>query len=279
MKTAATVNPLFRDILVLIKGGGDLASGIAYRLKRAGFPLVMTELPAPLLVRRTVSFGDAAYTGMSVVEGITARRVQDPVEAAALATTEAIPVLVDPQGLAVAALKPAVLVDGIMAKANTGTRINDAPLVIALGPGFVAGADCHVVVETQRGHRLGRLIDHGSAAPDTGRPGQVGGRSADRVLRAPGAGHLAHAAAIGDKIGAGALIGAVDGLAVRAPFDGVLRGLIHPDAPVVRGMKIGDLDPRGEVDHCFSISDKSLAIGGAVLEAVLARSVMRTTAD
>lgn len=273
------VNPLFRDILVLIKGGGDLASGVAYRLKRAGFPMVMAELPAPLLVRRTVSFGDAAYTGTTVVEGITARRVLDPVEAAALATTAAIPVLVDPQGLAVAALKPAVLVDGIMAKANMGTRINDALLVIALGPGFVAGVDCHVVVETRRGHRLGRLIDHGAAAPDTGRPGKVGGRSADRVLRAPAAGHLAPAAAIGDKIDAGVLIGTVDGLAVRAPFDGVLRGLIHPDAPVVRGMKIGDLDPRREVDHCFAISDKSLAIGGAVLEAVLARSVMRTTVD
>jgi xanthine dehydrogenase accessory factor len=262
---------LFSDTLVLIKGAGDLASGIAYRLHRSGFPLVMTELPAPTMVRRAVSFGQAVYDGETAVEEVIARRVPGPGEALALARQgEAIPVLVDPAGQSVGLLQPAVLVDAIMAKRNTGTRLGDAPLVIALGPGFTAGVDCHAVIETNRGHWLARIIYQGSPQLDTKTPGKVKGYAGGRVIRAPAAGHLQPLARVGDRLRKGDLIGTVDGREVRAMFDGVLRGLIHPDVPLTRGLKIGDLDPR-EVDrHYFTISEKSLAVGGAVLEAILA---------
>jgi xanthine dehydrogenase accessory factor len=275
-------NPLFSNILVLIKGAGDLASGVAYRLKRGGFPLLMTELPTPSLVRRTVSFGEAVYSGETTVEDIIARRVDTPQEAQTLAHTEMIPILVDPQATAVSLLKPQVVVDAIMAKVNTGTSIRDAPLVVALGPGFIAGQDCHAVVETNRGHWLGRVIYPGGgplgnsqAEPNTHTPGQTHGRAADRVLRAPAAGYITPHARIGDRLEAGQLIATVASQEVRAPFAGVLRGLVHPHVPVTPGLKIGDLDPRGEVSHCFTISDKSLAVGGGVLEAILASEVVR----
>lgn len=255
--------------LVLIKGAGDLASGVAYRLKRSGFSLIMTELPAPLLVRRAVCFGQAVYDGQATVEGITAHRVDTPAEAQRLAAGEVIPVLVDPQSAAIATLKPAVLIDAVMAKVNTGTTITDAPLVIALGPGFIAGQDCHAVIETQRGHWLGRVVTQGQTQADTGTPGPVKGYTADRVLRAPAAGHVTPLANIGDPIKQGQRIATVGEYEIRAPFDGVLRGLIHPSVEVTPGLKIGDLDPRGVVEHCFTISDKSLAVAGGVLEVIL----------
>ena len=262
---------LFPDVLVVIKGAGDLASGVAYRLHRAGFPLMMTELPAPQMVRRTVSFGQAVYDGETAVEGVTARRVDSPQQALELARRgEVIPVLVDPEAQVVDVLRPPVLVDAIMAKRNTGTRLSDAPLVIALGPGFTGGVDCHAAIETNRGHWLARILYEGSPQPDTKTPGKVRGYARGRVIRAPAAGHLHPAARVGDRLRKGDLIGSVDGREVRAMFDGVLRGLIHPSVPLTEGLKIGDLDPR-EVDrHCFTLSEKSLAIGGAVLEAILA---------
>ncbi|HMQ52904.1 MAG TPA: selenium-dependent molybdenum cofactor biosynthesis protein YqeB [Anaerolineae bacterium] len=258
------------QILVLIKGAGDLASGVAYRLKRSGFALVMTELPAPLFVRRTVCFGEAVYSGETRVEGVVARRVESFEAARQLAATDVIPVLVDPPAAAISALRPAVVVDAILAKVNTGTTRQDAPLVIALGPGFSAGQDCHVVIETNRGHNLGRVIDQGPAEPDTKTPGVVKGYAADRVLRAPAAGRVIAAARIGDPLTEGQLIATVAGREVRAPFAGVLRGLIHEAVEVSPGAKIGDLDPRGVIEHCFTISDKSLAVAGGVLEAILA---------
>lgn len=269
------INSIFAELFILIKGGGDLASGIAYRLKRSGFPLIITELPAPSLVRRTVCYGEAVYRGEITIEGMTARRVETPAEARQLARTEIIPVLVDPEGLAIPQLQPQVVVDAIMAKANTGTTRQDAPLVIALGPGFSAGQDCHAVVETNRGHTLGRVIYQGQAEPDTRTPGPVKGHTADRVLRAPADGYVQGQLNIGDLVKQGQLIATVAGHELRAPFDGILRGLIHPQVWVSRGLKIGDLDPRGQVEHCFTISDKSLAIGGGVLEAVLASEVVR----
>lgn len=276
------LQPSFNHILVVIKGAGDLASGVAYRLKRSGFPVIMTELSAPSLVRRTVSYGDAVYSGETTVEGIVARRAANPAEARQLAASPVIPVLIDPQAAAMPELKPQVLVDAIMAKVNTGTTLQDAPLVIALGPGFTAGQDCHAVIETNRGHWLGRVIGpgggplgNGQAEPNTGAPGQMKGITNDRVLRAPAAGHVTPYAHIGDSLTAGQLIASVNGCEIRAAFDGVLRGLVHPDVPVTPGLKIGDLDPRGDVSHCFTISDKSLAIGGGVLEAILASEVMR----
>jgi len=269
------VNPIFKDILVVIKGAGDLASGVAYRLKRAGFPLVMTELATPLMVRRTVCYGDAVYEGEITVEGITARRVDSKAEARRLAPSEILPILVAPEPAVAANFKPQVLVDAIMAKTNTGTSIGDAPLVVALGPGFSAGRDCHAVIETNRGHWLGRVIDKGQPQPDTKTPGSMKGRTGDRVLRAPAKGRVAAVASIGDRIKEGQLIATVAGHEVRAPFDGVLRGLIHPRVKVSPGFKIGDLDPRGEVRHCYTISDKSLAVGGGVLEAILASDLVR----
>jgi xanthine dehydrogenase accessory factor len=262
---------LFPNTLVLIKGAGDLASGVAYRLHRSGFPIVMTELAAPTMVRRAVSFGQAVYDGETTVEDVTARRVESPGKALVLARQgKVIPVLVDAEERSKDSLKPAVLVDAIMAKRNTGTHITDAPLVIALGPGFTAGLDCHAAVETHRGHWLARIIYEGSAQPDTKTPGKVKSYTRGRVIRAPAEGRLHPVAHVGDRLHKGDIVGYVDGHEVRAMFDGVLRGLIHPRVSATKGLKIGDLDPRDVDRHCFTISEKSLAIGGAVLEGILA---------
>ena len=257
------------DTLVLIKGAGDLATGVAARLFRCGFPVVMTELPHPLMVRRTVAFGEAVYEGEVEVEGITARRVEDVPEARLALAAQVIPVLVDPQAGSARELAPAVLVDAIMAKRNTGTTIADAPVVIALGPGFTAGVDCHAVIETNRGHCLGRVITEGSAEPDTGRPGLVGGKTDERILRAPVDGPMEAVATIGDRVEVGQVVARIHGREVRAGTSGVLRGLVRPGALVPAGEKIGDVDPRAEPEHCYLISDKALAIAGGVLEAIL----------
>jgi len=195
-----------------------------------------------------------------------ARHVATIDEARQLATTAIIPILVTPD---ISLLQPTIMVDAIVAKVNTGTRLSDAPFVVALGPGFTVGVDCHAIVETNRGHSLGRVLYHGSAEPNTGTPGQVAGVAHERVLRAPAVGHVMPMAQIGNMVAAGQLIATVNGQELRAPFAGVLRGLIHPAVKVTPGYKIGDLDPRGHVTHCFTISDKSLAIGGGVVEAVL----------
>jgi len=257
-----------KNNLILIKGAGDLASGVAWRLHRCGYRVVMTELPHPLAIRRRVAFAEAVYVGETVVEGVIARLVHDVKQATAALRAGIIPVLIDPSAACRAMLRPDVLVDAIVAKRNVGTKVTDAPLVIALGPGFVAGTDCHAVVETKRGHTLGRVYWSGSAEPNTATPGETCGHSADRVLRAPSAGHVAPHAAIGDRLHTGDLIATVAGQAVRAPFSGVLRGLIHPAVKVWPGLKIGDVDPRGERAYCFTISDKALAIAGGVLEAL-----------
>jgi len=266
----------FQRVLVLIKGAGDLASGLAYRLHCCGFTVVMTEIGRPLAVRRGVAFAQAVYGGEMTLHGVTARRVDDVAAASAALVAGIIPVLVDPQAACRVALRPAVLVDAIMTKANTGTRLEDAPLVIALGPGFVVDVDCHAVVETNRGHDLGRVLWSGSAMADTGVPGQVGGQTARRVLRSPCAGRLYPRQAIGNRVEAGEVVATVNGQEVVAPFAGVLRGLIHESVPLTQGMKIGDVDPRAISQHCFSISEKSLAIAGGVLEAILSAPQMRS---
>ena len=254
---------------MIVRGGGDLASGVVYRLARAGFPVLVIELERPLAIRRAVAFASAVFEGYVTVEGVTARRIAHTGEIAEARAVGEVPVLVDPDGASIGALQPPVVVDARLAKRNLGTSRLDAPLVIGLGPGFVAGEDCHAVIETNRGHYLGRVIWRGMAEPDTGRPGSVQGRALDRVLRAPCAGTVAPLAAIGDAVRVGGVVAMVGGEAVYAPFDGVLRGLIHPSVPVRAGLKIGDVDPRGVREHCFTISDKALAIGGGVLEAIL----------
>ncbi len=258
------------DTLVLIKGAGDLATGVAVRLYRCGFTLVMTELPNPLMVRRTVAFGEAVYEDEVAVEGIRARRAGDVQAVRRGIADGTIPVLIDPETRCLSELAPAVLVDAVMAKANTGTRLGDAPLVIALGPGFTAGVDCHAVIETNRGHRLGRVIYDGSAAPDTGEPGLVGGKTGERVLRAPADGIIEHRSIIGEHVEQGQVVAMVANNPVVALTSGVLRGLVRPGVPVTAGLKIGDVDPRAERWHCFEVSEKSLAIAGGVLEAILA---------
>lgn len=258
------------ESIVLIKGAGDLASGVAVRLYRCGYRLVMTEIPHPLMVRRTVSFGEAVCDGVTQVEGIQAVRAENCSRAREILADGKIPVLVDPEAACKQELRPAVLIDAIMAKVNTGTTINDAPLVIALGPGFTAGVDCHAVVETNRGHHLGRVIYQGCAEPNTGQPGEIGGKSTERLLRAPVAGVVEAQNKIGDRVSEGQIVAHVDDAPVYALTSGVLRGMIRGGVRVDAGTKIGDVDPRAVYAHCFEVSDKGLAIAGGVLEAMLA---------
>ncbi|MGQ9490204.1 MAG: selenium-dependent molybdenum cofactor biosynthesis protein YqeB [Anaerolineae bacterium] len=257
------------DIRIVIKGAGDLATGVAFRLWRAGFPVVMTELAQPLAIRLGAVFAQAVYAGKVNLEGIEARRVDNPAQVEAALEAEVIPLLVDATPETIAALRPEVIVDGIMAKRNTGTRITDAPLVIALGPGFVAGRDVHAVIETSRGHYLGRVLWEGATQANTGVPGEIGGQSHKRVVYPPCAGIFRAALAIGDLVNEGDMLGSVDDTPVLARTSGVVRGLLHDGLPVTPAIKVADVDPRGVVAHCFSVSDKSLAIGGGVLEAIM----------
>jgi len=260
---------MFAQFPVVIKGAGDVASGVAARLWRAGFPVVMTELPAPLAVRRTVSFCEAVYSGSMRVEDITALCCSDLPAVQTAWRQGLLPVVVDSTRDVIPSLRPWAVVDAILAKRNTGTQIDDAPLVIGLGPGFEAGRDVHAVVETNRGHCLGRVYWLGSAQPDTGIPGSVDGFTRERVIYAETAGVFQPAASIGDRVLAGDLVGTVGDTPVRAGIAGVLRGLIHGGVGVMPRVKLGDVDPRAEREHCFTISDKALAVGGGVLEALL----------
>jgi xanthine dehydrogenase accessory factor len=254
---------------VVVKGGGDLGTGVVYRLHRAGLRVLVTELPSPLVIRRRVALATAVYQDVVQVEALTGRRVTGDQEIVTAWQQAEIPVLVDPRAAIVSRLRPTVLVDATMAKKNLGTRIDDAPIVIGLGPGFVAGHDVHAVIETQRGHHLGRAIHTGAAAPDSGVPGSTQGVTVERLLRAPVAGRLAALCQIGDRVQAGQVVARVDGELVCATIDGVVRGLVADGLEVEAGLKVGDVDPRGVVEHCFLISDKALAVGGGVLEAVL----------
>jgi xanthine dehydrogenase accessory factor len=260
---------MFEDFLVLVKGAGDLGTGVAWRLHRAGFPLIITELAQPLVVRRTVAFASAVYDESITVDGVTARHAKSFDDVQRLLMQKIIPVLVDPATRAREFFKPQILIDAVMAKRNTGTRIDDAPLVIALGPGFTPRVDCHAVIETNRGHNLGRVLWDQPAETNTGTPGEIGGKSGERVLRAPCAGAIQSIRQIGDAVIANEVVALVGEADVRAPFDGILRGLMHDGIVVQAGMKIGDVDPRARREHCFAISDKALAIGGGVLEAIL----------
>jgi len=260
---------MFSNCLVVVKGGGDLASGVAVRLFRSGFPVVITELAQPMVIRRAVAFAEAVYTGETAIEDVVARRV-DSVERIWPTLKEGqIPVIVDPEAHVVEELHPTVLVDAIIAKHNTGTSLSDAPIVIALGPGFEAGVDAHAVIETNRGHYLGRVLWTGQAEPNTGIPSPVDGYSEERVLRAPVEGVVSAAKRIGELVQKGEVVARVNGIPVAATIPGVLRGLIKEGIKVAKGTKMGDIDPRGQPNHCFTISDKALAVGGGVLEAVL----------
>jgi xanthine dehydrogenase accessory factor len=261
--------------LVVIRGGGDLATGVAARLVRSGFSVAITELRQPQVIRRTVALAEAVYRGEADVEDLTARRVGSPARALDEIARGVIPVLIDPEAESLSDLRPVALVDARMRKRPNELGRRAAALVIGLGPGFIAGGDCHAVIETKRGHRLGRVIWEGQAEADTHSPGEVGGQAARRVLRAPADGHLEPREEIGARLAEGQLIAEIAGYEVRAPFAGVLRGLIHTEVSVSVGMKIGDVDPRNEAAYCWEISDKALAIGGGVLEALLSRRDIR----
>ena len=254
---------------VLIKGAGDLASGVALRLSACGFSILMTEIPHPMAIRRTVCFSEAVLNGATTVETTTARRIEDLSQAQSILEHGEIPVLCDPELHCLKAWAPEVLIEATLSKKNTGISMLDAPIVLALGPGYSAGTDCHAVIETMRGHSLGRVIYQGPALPNTGIPGEIGGQSAKRVLRAPANGRFEPICSIGDLVHQGDLIATVDGTPLLATIDGTLRGILPAGTTVTAGMKSGDIDPRGVAAHCFTVSDKALSIAGGVLEAIL----------
>jgi xanthine dehydrogenase accessory factor len=259
---------------VLIRGGGDLASGVALRLHRSGLRVVITELAQPLVIRRLVSFAQAIFSGEAQVEGVSARRVDTVVEVQRSWSEGVIPVVVDPEcrilkDLDRSSTPVSVLVDARMTKGPPYLALKSAPFIVGLGPGFVVGENCHAVIETNRGHYLGRVIWEGSASPDTKVPEGFGENYRNRVLRSPTAGIFKAHVEICERLKAGDLIAEVDGHQIMAPFKGVLRGLLYPGSWVERGLKVGDIDPRDDPNYCRLVSDKSLAIAGGVLEAIL----------
>ncbi|MGQ9667277.1 MAG: selenium-dependent molybdenum cofactor biosynthesis protein YqeB [Anaerolineae bacterium] len=255
--------------LVIVRGAGELGSAVAWCLHTVGFRVLITEAPEPMAVRRTVAFCDAVYDGRAQVEGVTARLVKDIADVDAVYAAGDIALLVDPDLSQALTLAPLAVVDAIMAKTNVGTRMDMAPIVIGLGPGLVAGRDVHAVIETNRGHYLGHIIWEGSAQPDTGVPAPVEGHAEDRVLRAPAAGRVHWDCAICSVVRAGQVLGEVAGQPILAPFDGVLRGAIREGTVVSAGLKIGDVDPRLDVQACFTISDKARALACSTLHALL----------
>jgi xanthine dehydrogenase accessory factor len=261
--------PILLSRSIVIRGGGDIGSGVAHSLHRCGFQILILEVESPLVVRRTVSFARAVIDGEAVVEGIRAVRVVTKDEMRTQWQQGNIAVMVDSTGAIMKEVHPAAVIDATLAKSNTGMHRGMAPITIGLGPGFQAGGDVDVVVETNRGHNLGRLICEGFAEPDTGAPAPVGGYGRERVLRAPCGGVVRHVLDISDLVKEGDVICRVGDQPVRAPFDGMVRGLIMNGSEVAPGMKIGDVDPRPTKELCHTISDKARAIGRAVLEAVL----------
>jgi len=253
-----------------IKGAGEMASAIAWRLYMANMrKIFMMEIPCPLAVRRGVCFCEAIHEKSKIVEGVEAIKADSVEDVQQIWGKGKIAVLVDPEWMSREKLRPDVMLDAIVAKKNLGTTRTEARLVIGLGPGFAAGNDVHMVIETNRGHNLGRIVTSGSAEADTGIPGAIGGYTVERVLRAPVDGLFLARRTIGDSVKKGEVVGTVAGTEVRTGIDGVIRGLIRSDIEVTQGLKLGDIDPRGDKNHCYTISDKARAIAGSTLEAVL----------
>lgn len=272
-----------KKILIICRGGGDLATGIVHRLFRAGFPVLVLETDSPAAIRRQVSFSEAVYDGTATVEGVTAERIASANRASVNHVLEGgrVPLLVDPEGSSIPLLKPDIVVDAIIAKKNMGTAKEMAPLVIGVGPGFTAGEDVDLVVESMRGHNLARIFTTGAALPNTGIPGNIGGFTKERVLHAEAAGYMKNIRQIGDIVEKGEEIARIyekmteDGtffgsyVSVEASISGIIRGLIREGYHFQKGFKIADIDPReSELANCFTISDKARSIGGSVLEAV-----------
>lgn len=257
------------ECTILIKSAGEMASGIAVRLYRAGFRrIVMLETAYPLAVRRTVSFCEALFQAEQNVEGVIAKKANTIEEILTLWQQGFLAVIIDPEWKTIPLLAPEVTIDAVLAKRNIGTTMNEAPLVLALGPGFTAQYDAHYVIETNRGHSLGRIYTEGQAHPNTGIPGNISGYTKERVLRAPCDGTMETQHKIGDVVKKGETICTVNSTPVTASIDGILRGCIRPQSHVRSGLKLGDVDPRGELDNCYTISEKARALGGSVLEAI-----------
>ncbi|MDY6864119.1 MAG: selenium-dependent molybdenum cofactor biosynthesis protein YqeB [Thermodesulfobacteriota bacterium] len=260
------------DLKILIKGGGEQASGVAHRLFCSNFKVCITEIPNPKAVRREVAFCEAIYEGEKEIEGVAGRLIKEKDEIFKLWEERKIPVLIDPEAKIRGFLKPDVIVDAIMAKKNLGiTKISDAPFVIGLGPGFTAAKDVHVVIETNRGHNLGRVILQREAEKHTGIPGVIGGYSSERVFRAPKEGKFIAEKKIGDFVKTGDIVGWVADKPVKSQINGIIRGLIRDGFEVGKNLKLGDVDPRGFKEFCYTISDKARAIAGGVLEGILKR--------
>ena len=260
--------------LIIVRGGGDLATGSIYKLKKCGFPVLILETDNPSAIRRNVAFCEAVYQGEQTVEDMTCYKAKSLQQAEQYLLDGKLTVLVDPAAEAVSVLKPLAVVDAILAKKNLGTHKGMAPITVALGPGFAAGEDVDAVIETKRGHNLGRVLWQGSAAPDTGIPGVIGGYGKERVIHCPAAGILRNVCKITDTVCKGQEIAVVETengkIPVTASLDGLLRGLIRDGYPVTKGFKIADIDPRAEeYQNCFTISDKARCIAGGVLEAIL----------
>ncbi|MBI4470086.1 MAG: EF2563 family selenium-dependent molybdenum hydroxylase system protein [Acidobacteria bacterium] len=252
---------------ILVKGAGEMASAAARRLHLCGFQVIMTELARPLCIRRQVSFAEAVFDGWKRVDEVVAVLANTPEQVEGVLQSRRIPVLIDLEGIAANRWRPDLIVDARMLKQPDNTRITEARVVIGLGPGFSAGVDCHAVVETNRGHDLGRVIYRGSAETDSGVPAPVSGQASSRVIRSPTTGSFKAVRAIGDSVAAGEPVGCIAGIPVAAGITGVVRGLIHDGVEIRQGGKVGDIDPRGDSSYCFKISDKANAIAGGVVEA------------
>lgn len=263
---------IINDSLVIIRGAGDIATGIAFRLYKSGFKIVMLEIEKPSVIRRKVSFADTIYETNFSVEDVASKLVSNTSEIAECFSKGIIPIMIDPEGTIINKLKPDVVIDAILAKKNLGTKRNMADIVIGIGPGFVAGEDVDAVVETKRGHNLGRVILCGGPAPNTGIPGNIEGYTEERVLRGNNNGKIRIIKDIGSIVRKDDVVAKIEGIEVKAKIDGVVRGMIINDYDVTVGMKIGDIDPRGKIENCYQISDKARAIGGGVLEAILCLS-------
>lgn len=260
---------MFEEI-VIIRGGGDIASGVIQKLHRSGFKVLVLEVEKPTSIRRKVSFSEAIYDKYITIENITAVHINNMEEILNTWERDEIPVAIDPSGKYIDILKPYIVIDAILAKKNLGTKKDMAAITIALGPGFEANRDVNIVVETNRGHDLGRLIFSGKAIENTGVPGEIGGYSKERVLYSPYSGTINNVKEIGDVVKARDVIAYVENMEIKATIDGVLRGLIRDNSKVHKGLKIADIDPRlTEKKNCYTISDKARNIGGAVLEGIL----------
>ena len=263
---------IMTDRMILVRGGGDLATGVIHKLHQSGYHILILECDRPSAIRRHVAFCEAVYDGTSEVEGVVCRRIPEteiPAQCKSCWEKGEIPLLTDTEGKHIRELSPAAVIDAILAKKNLGTNRDMAPVTVGLGPGFTAGEDVDYVIETMRGHTLGRVLYTGSPLPNTGVPGVIGGQSALRILRAPAAGVFCPKMEIGQMVQAGDVAATVDGVPMVCAIDGCLRGLLHEGLEVFPGMKCGDVDPRANAANCLTASDKALAVGGGVLEALL----------